>query len=281
MSRDATPQHHDQRVTSRNEHSHQHHHEHHHELHQHTSEPATPRKPRARTHTDTNSGNPVTTTNDTSSTGRPDTTSTNTPPTSTTSSTTTPPPSKVTTARPESMPPTITHNLWTTQDIETLVRSAGRVSRPWVLPSANGEHTQVVKDSARPNRQNLRPLWKTASVPHSPAYPCRITGCPNLRPCPTHPDPKPWAESKARRKTNGLTLSSSAEARRRTKILRTHRYTCHVCGQPLADEVDHVIPLAEGGPDHESNLRPIHRVPCHAAKTAAERRRGLDRRRSR
>lgn len=148
-----------------------------------------------------------------------------------------------------------------------------------MLPSPNGEHTGVVKDSARPNRQNLRPLWKTPNVPHVPSYPCRITGCPLLRPCPTHPDPKPWAESKTRRKANGLTLSSSAEARRRTKILRIHRNICHVCDQPFADQVDHVIPLAEGGADHDTNLRPIHATPCHARKTAEERRRAIDRRR--
>lgn len=148
-------------------------------------------------------------------------------------------------------------------------------------PLRDGEHTQVVKDSARPNRQTFAHLWKTASVPHVPAYPCRITGCPELRPCPTHPDPKPWAESKTRRRAKGLTLSTTEEARRRKKVLRRWRYICHVCSHPLADQVDHVIPLAEGGADHEDNLRPIHAIPCHAAKTAAERRRAIDRRRGR
>jgi 5-methylcytosine-specific restriction protein A len=52
-----------------------------------------------------------------------------------------------------------------------------------------------------------------------------------------------------------------------------HGRICHVCGLPLADEVDHVIPLAEGGADDESNLRPIHSLPCHRDKTLDEGRR--------
>lgn len=37
-------------------------------------------------------------------------------------------------------------------------------------------------------------------------------------------------------------------------------------------ELDHVIPLWEGGPDADSNLQGLC-IPCHAAKTAAELRR--------
>jgi 5-methylcytosine-specific restriction endonuclease McrA len=33
---------------------------------------------------------------------------------------------------------------------------------------------------------------------------------------------------------------------------------CHICGQSGADSVDHVIPLARGGTDARSNLRPVH-----------------------
>jgi 5-methylcytosine-specific restriction endonuclease McrA len=45
---------------------------------------------------------------------------------------------------------------------------------------------------------------------------------------------------------------------------------CHVCKQPGSDRVDHVIPVAEGGADDVANKAPIHQVPCHVAKTAAE-----------
>jgi len=37
----------------------------------------------------------------------------------------------------------------------------------------------------------------------------------------------------------------------------------------LAHEVDHIVPLFEGGTDSESNLRAINR-DCHRAKTEAE-----------
>lgn len=33
---------------------------------------------------------------------------------------------------------------------------------------------------------------------------------------------------------------------------------CHICGQPGADAVDHVTPLARGGRDVRSNKRPAH-----------------------
>jgi 5-methylcytosine-specific restriction protein A len=40
--------------------------------------------------------------------------------------------------------------------------------------------------------------------------------------------------------------------------------------------VDHIVPKAEGGNDDEGNLQTICRA-CHAAKTADEARRGIDR----
>lgn len=42
---------------------------------------------------------------------------------------------------------------------------------------------------------------------------------------------------------------------------------CWICGQPGADSIDHVIPLARGGTDDPSNLRPAHMHPCNRAKS--------------
>ncbi len=58
--------------------------------------------------------------------------------------------------------------------------------------------------------------------------------------------------------------------RDRDIVMERDNYTCHVCGKPGADRVDHVIPQSQGGPDRLSNYAPIHdRVPphCHRTKT--------------
>lgn len=53
----------------------------------------------------------------------------------------------------------------------------------------------------------------------------------------------------------------------RRRILRRDAYVCHVCGQPGADQVDHII----RGDDHsDTNLAAIHDNPCHRRKSSAE-----------
>jgi 5-methylcytosine-specific restriction protein A len=78
---------------------------------------------------------------------------------------------------------------------------------------------------------------------------------------------KPSKESYCRK------LSGSSEQARRKRILERYFYCCHVCGEGGADQVDHRIPLGEGGADEDWNLAPIHAEPCHREKTAAEARR--------
>jgi 5-methylcytosine-specific restriction protein A len=86
----------------------------------------------------------------------------------------------------------------------------------------------------------------------------------------TEHKPRPWVTSTRKDKVK---LSGSAEQARRKRILERYLYCCHVCGRKGADQVDHRIPLGEGGADEDWNLAPIHGEPCHREKTAAEARR--------
>ena len=54
--------------------------------------------------------------------------------------------------------------------------------------------------------------------------------------------------------------------RRQRALLLAASDICHICGQPGADSVDHVIPLARGGTDARSNTRPAH-MQCNRAKS--------------
>ena len=102
------------------------------------------------------------------------------------------------------------------------------------------------------------------------AVSCNRFGCPNLQPCPLHAK-KPWETS------NRKSLSGSKQAKRRLYILRRDHGICHVCGEGGSDQADHIIPLAEGGPDTTQNMGAIHAKPCHEHKTLEEARRGRER----
>jgi 5-methylcytosine-specific restriction endonuclease McrA len=56
----------------------------------------------------------------------------------------------------------------------------------------------------------------------------------------------------------------------RRRILRRDRNICYVCRRPGAYQVDHIIPVSQGGSDEDSNLAAIHEHPCHEQKTARE-----------
>lgn len=102
--------------------------------------------------------------------------------------------------------------------------------------------------------------------------PCATPGCPELvngkdSYCPEH-KPKPWAGNQRRARQGRK--SGWQEQNDNRRILRAHAGICHVCGGPNATEVDHVIPISEGGTDDARNRRPIHPRPCHIEKTKAE-----------
>jgi 5-methylcytosine-specific restriction endonuclease McrA len=94
---------------------------------------------------------------------------------------------------------------------------------------------------------------------------CNELGCPELAygpKCDAHKRPA-WAGTTDR-------LRGWARRDRNERVLARHGRVCHTCGMAGATEVDHVVPLAQGGADDETNLRPIHREPCHRDKTARE-----------
>ncbi len=58
--------------------------------------------------------------------------------------------------------------------------------------------------------------------------------------------------------------------RKREAILLRDNYTCRTCGLVTNDlEVDHIVNLAQGGTEDDSNLQALC-VACHKAKTARE-----------
>ena len=97
---------------------------------------------------------------------------------------------------------------------------------------------------------------------------CAEPGCPELvqvgNRCPAHARPA-WQPKRMVPRLRGR-----QKTERNRRILRRYRTICHVCGNPGADQVDHVIALAFGGSDDDTNLRPIHQHPCHNKKTARE-----------
>lgn len=72
--------------------------------------------------------------------------------------------------------------------------------------------------------------------------------------------------------------SSTTRDHARARLSRT-RPNCHICGraidwdaargEPLAFVVDHVIPLAKGGPDTLDNMRAAHNA-CNSTKRARD-----------
>ncbi|MGJ7533938.1 MULTISPECIES: HNH endonuclease [unclassified Variovorax] len=59
----------------------------------------------------------------------------------------------------------------------------------------------------------------------------------------------------------------------RERVALAHGYRCAKCGAtwvPSRDHIDHIVELADGGTNDDSNLQPLCDVPCHKAKTDAQ-----------
>ena len=64
----------------------------------------------------------------------------------------------------------------------------------------------------------------------------------------------------------------SLSTARKVAIFVAAKGICHLCGGYIHGkpwDVEHVIPLAMGGADDETNMRPAHKA-CHAPKTAED-----------
>ncbi len=108
-------------------------------------------------------------------------------------------------------------------------------------------------------------------MPSRPGSQCSTPGCPNLgtnggrcEPCQT--------------KTRGSYEQDrgSASARgydrnwQRLRLIILHRDPiCKACGQAASEDVDHIVPKAQGGTDDEANLQGLC-ASCHSRKTATE-----------
>lgn len=69
-----------------------------------------------------------------------------------------------------------------------------------------------------------------------------------------------------------MTDRRSLSPMRKLRIFEDAGGICHICGTKIFGkgwEAEHVIPLALGGVDDDSNLRPAHKA-CHGDKTKAD-----------
>ena len=71
-------------------------------------------------------------------------------------------------------------------------------------------------------------------------------------------------------------IPSAVWARLRRTVLVRDGYRCQACGRAGRLEVDHIVPLANGGAATDlENLQALCGRPCHRDKTLAETRRPL------
>jgi 5-methylcytosine-specific restriction protein A len=74
------------------------------------------------------------------------------------------------------------------------------------------------------------------------------------------------------RRSATIAAGSNAAARKRAEIRRdgwAHCALCPLIVLPSAADVDHIIPIAFGGADVDSNIQVLCR-PCHKRKTRQE-----------
>lgn len=115
-------------------------------------------------------------------------------------------------------------------------------------------------------------------MPTAPLSPCRERGCPALVRagyCEAHVKPA-WVGSQPKPER----LRGRKNQARRKRVLQRDHGVCVLCRAANrltpATVADHIVPLAEGGADDESNLQSLCHA-CHRTKTSEEARRGRQR----
>ena len=58
----------------------------------------------------------------------------------------------------------------------------------------------------------------------------------------------------------------------RNQVAQSQHWRCNICGKELdaSFDLDHILPLSQGGSNEQSNLQAICHSPCHIEKTARE-----------
>lgn len=109
-------------------------------------------------------------------------------------------------------------------------------------------------------------------MPVSPRHACPVYPCSNLVPtgqvfCEEHYQPRPRRGYDTNRPSAAKRGYDRAWYKMRGHFLKQNP-VCEVCGDK-ATEVDHVIALAEGGPNDDSNFSALCHS-CHSRKTVRE-----------
>lgn len=82
--------------------------------------------------------------------------------------------------------------------------------------------------------------------------------------------PRLQTQRTPRQNSWGLGRGGRPWRRLKAKIHLRDKYTCQCCGVVTMElELDHIVNIAQGGNDDESNLQSLC-VPCHKEKTRKE-----------
>ncbi|MBZ6258853.1 HNH endonuclease [Streptomyces olivaceus] len=80
---------------------------------------------------------------------------------------------------------------------------------------------------------------------------------------------EPWRDRPSPQERYGM--SSGTMRALKAQVAQRDHGCCYVCGGEDADELEHKIPVSQGGARRDlANLGLIHSEPCHREKTARE-----------